>query len=76
MAFGEPRIDRMDDGNAALSSIRGRVRILAERLRMHLTEEDVAELIGIIDDCDRAQTYWLDARAVLSSDYLRKIGRQ
>lgn len=76
MQFGEPRIDRIDDANAALSSARGRLRILAARLRMHLTDEDVDELEGLLDDIDRAQQYWLDARAVLSDDYLRLIGRK
>lgn len=75
MAFGEPRIDRIDDANAALSSIRGRVRLLAARLRMHLADDDVAELEGILDDCDRAQGYWLDTRSELSTDYLKRIGR-
>ena len=75
MALGEPRIDRIDDANAELSSVRGRVRLLNARLRMLLTEEDVAELEGIIDDIDRAQDYWLEVRAQLSTDYLRRMNR-
>lgn len=74
--FGEPRLDAIDDASAALSSVRERVRILAARLRMHLDEDDVAELLGILDDCDRAQSHYLRARSTLSRDYLTRIGRK
>jgi len=75
MAFGERRIDTIDDITAALSATRGRVVILAARLRMHLTEADVAELEGILDDADRIQAYTAELRARLSREYLVRIGK-
>lgn len=74
--FGEPRLDAIDDASAALSSVRERVRILAARLRMHLDEDDVAELLGILDDCDRAQSHYLRARSQIAREYRIKIGRK
>ena len=75
MAFGERRIDTIDDIAAALSATRGRVVILAVRLRMHLTEADVAELEGILDDADRIQAYTAELRGRLSREYLVRIGK-
>ena len=75
MAFGEPNIETTEHVSAALSAIRGRVRILAARLRMHLTDDDVAELEGILDDTERIQAYIASLRGRLSEDYLIRIGK-
>lgn len=69
MAFGDERLSLIDDASAALSSARGRVRILGARLRMVL-----AELIGMLNDLDRAQSYWLRVRGQLSDEYCERIG--
>lgn len=76
MAFGESRLDTIDDASAALSSARGRVRILAARLRMVLTDEDVDELWGLLADLDRAHAHWLSVRASLSEADRTRFRRQ
>lgn len=76
MAFGEPRIDAVEDASGWLSSIRGRVRILAARLRMHLNDDDVAEMQGIFDDCDEVLAILSVMRAEYSMDYAARIGKR
>lgn len=76
MAFGEPRLDTIDDVSALLSSIRERIAIVAQRQRMNLTERDVAEFEGMYEECDRIHEVVLDLRAHLSDDYLIRIGHR
>lgn len=74
MAFGEPRIDTIDDVSALLSSIRQRIAIVAARQRMNLTERDVAEFEEAYDELDRTHDIVLRLRGQLSTDYIARIG--
>ncbi len=76
MAFGEPRLDTIDDISAYLSSIRERIAIVAQRQRMNLTGRDVAEFEGIYEECDQIHAIVLGLRAQLSNDYLIRIGHR
>ena len=75
MAFGEPRLDTIDDISAYLSGIRQRIAIVAARQRMNLTDCDVAEFEGVYEDCDRIHELMLELRTRISDDYLARIGR-
>ena len=74
MAFGEPRLDTIDDVSALLSSIRERIAVVAARQRMNLTERDVAEFEGAYDDIDRIHTTMLRLRGQVSREYQDRIG--
>ena len=59
----------------ARSAIHGAVRILAARLRLELTDDDVRELQIILDAADRMHAYHLHIRAELSRLEQEKRGR-
>jgi hypothetical protein len=74
MAFGEPRLDAIDDVTGYLSSIRARVAIVAARQRMNLTERDVAEFEGLYEECDEIKRIVLRLRSQVQAEYLARIG--
>jgi hypothetical protein len=74
MAFGEPRLDAIDDVTGYLSSIRARVAIVAARQRMNLTERDVAEFEGLYEECDEIKRIVLRLRSQVQAEYLTRIG--
>ena len=76
MLFGSPGLNAIDDASAALSKARARVRLIAARLRMVLTDDDCDELEALLEDLDRAQAYGLIARAELNDAYWQRIGRK
>jgi hypothetical protein len=75
MAFGEPRLDTIDDVSAVLSVIRERIAIVAQRQRMSLTDRDIAEFEGVYDDLDRIHDLILHLRDRLSTDYRARNGQ-
>lgn len=77
MPFAEnATIAAIDDCGAARSAIHGAVRILAARLRLELTEDDVRELQIILDAADRMHAYHLQIRAELSAIEQERRGRR
>lgn len=74
MAFGEPRLDLIDDISALLDSIQERVVIVAARQRMNLTKRDVAELEGIDQETREIHKMVLRLRKQVNAEYLVRIG--
>ena len=74
MAFGDPRLDTIDDISALLDTIQERVLILGVRRRMDLTRDDVNELEGIVLDTEKIHGMVLSLRGKVSAEYLERIG--
>ncbi len=75
MPFSEnATISAIEHCAGARSAIHGAVRILAARLRLELTEDDVRELQIILDAADRMHAYHLQIRADLSRIEQEKRG--
>ncbi|MBK9944344.1 MAG: hypothetical protein IPP13_22315 [Kouleothrix sp.] len=69
-----PIIATIDDCAGARSAIYGAVAVLKARLRLELTDADVAELRRILDAADRMHAYHLAIRAHVAAAERRSKG--